>query len=119
MHAINVVLDLIEICNGLDEDCDGRVDEQVFEVGQVCGSNVGVCQEGMTQCINGELQCQGEVTAMAELCDSVDNDCDGRFEEGLINACGQCGPQVMEKFVIILIMIVMGMMILETSVVLN
>jgi hypothetical protein len=84
--------DLIEICNGLDEDCDGQIDETVFEVGSTCGSDVGVCQAGVIRCMNGELVCQGEVEALTEVCDMVDNDCDGRSEEGLINACGQCGP---------------------------
>ena len=31
-----------------------------------------------------------------EVCDRQDNDGDGRLDEGLTNACGQCGPEPME-----------------------
>ena len=84
--------DLPELCNDLDEDCDGRIDEQIAEEGMPCGEDVGACQPGVYRCIDGGLFCDGEVAPLAEVCDSVDNDCDGRSEEGLLNACGQCGP---------------------------
>lgn len=84
--------DLVEVCNGLDEDCDGQIDEDIAEVGMACGVNAGACQAGVYRCVNSQLICDGEVAPLTEVCDSVDNDCDGQFEEGLLNACGQCGP---------------------------
>jgi len=61
-----------EACNGLDDDCDDRVDEGVLNA---CG------------------QCGG---APREVCNDTDDDCDGTTDEGVRNACGVCGPVAAE-----------------------
>jgi len=78
-----------EVCNGFDDDCDGTPDE---DISRVCGSNAGLCETGVQVCADGNFgACIGNVDAAVEVCDTVDNDCDGQTDEGLTNACGQCG----------------------------
>jgi len=41
-------------CNGLDDDCDGRVDEDYVAIATSCG--VGACEaSGATSCVNGAV----------------------------------------------------------------
>ncbi|MDI1449452.1 MopE-related protein [Polyangium sp. 6x1] len=70
-----------EICDGIDNDCDGTVDESPFGVGTPCGNNQLPCMTGLTACVNGALVCQGGVQPSAEVCDGKDNDCDGSIDE--------------------------------------
>ncbi len=83
-----------ELCNFLDDDCDGDTDEGYEERGEVCVVGVGQCQHvGVFECTpNGDAAvCNTEPgDAEDELCDSLDNDCDGQTDEdfpGLNDLC--------------------------------
>jgi hypothetical protein len=76
-----------EVCDGRDNDCNGKVDDRLGE--HTCG--VGACRLTIPVCEGGKLtECKpGDPTA--ELCgDDIDNDCDGRIDEGFAELGGTC-----------------------------
>nr|AYM52965.1 hypothetical protein [Jahnella sp. MSr9139] len=51
--------------------------------GEPCDTGLpGVCGPGVTQCTSAGVVCQGLVPSSGELCDGVDNNCDGVADEG-------------------------------------
>jgi hypothetical protein len=60
---------MIDPCNGVDDDCDSIVDEGAITT-PACSS--GVCVSGL---------CRAE--CVPEICDGLDNDCDGTPDNGL------------------------------------
>jgi len=99
-----------EVCDGIDNDCDDRIDEDPILCEDECGPGVGLCQNGvLVECVNRDPEeeicnfidddCDGEIDEdqrndcdgcgelPLEVCDSVDNDCDGRTDESLLREC--------------------------------
>jgi hypothetical protein len=69
-----------EICNNIDDDCDGQTDEDLT---QTCSVNVGECREGLKTCYQGTWgDCENAVFPSEEICDFLDNDCDSSIDEG-------------------------------------
>lgn len=70
----------VEICNGVDDNCDGRVDEGVRPT---CG--IGFCQRESQTCVVADCL-PGRPTP--ELCNFLDDDCDGVVDDGDLCAAG-------------------------------
>ncbi len=79
-----------EQCDGLDNDCNGLIDDGTS--GQACMNTVagvGSCP-GVTICtgVGGPI-CQGKMP-VAETCNHIDDNCNGTTDEGYPNLNTQC-----------------------------
>lgn len=72
-----------EVCNGLDDDCNGVVDNGNPGGGGACATgNLGVCAAGTLACTNGAVACVQNVQPSAEICNGLDDNCNGVVDEG-------------------------------------
>ena len=72
-----------ELCNALDDDCDGAVDEAFPDKGQPCdGNDADQCADGFWLCNGTDLVCNDDALTKGEVCNDVDDDCDGDTDEG-------------------------------------
>lgn len=105
-------------CDGKDNNCDNQVDNQSVQDGalfvtcsscpigtaKACGTaSVGICHPGASLCLptgQWDATCLGEKKPESEICDTLDNNCDGTIDNpsggcpctvGQKQACGACG----------------------------
>ncbi|MEZ4406665.1 MAG: DUF4114 domain-containing protein [Polyangiales bacterium] len=83
-----------EICDGMDNDCDGTVDNGVPD-GGTCGSNIGVCRAGTNVCRGGRYVCEGATEGTPEVCNNLDDDCDGFVDEDNPGGGAACNTDAM------------------------
>jgi hypothetical protein len=99
-----------EVCNGLDDDCDGRADaldavDLLANDGRDCENQDGVCEGATTPvsyCADGAwMSCDDAVYASwsgdfeigdERTCDGLDNNCDGEIDEAGATTCDDFTP---------------------------
>jgi len=69
----------LESCNGIDDDCDNDIDEDLPPV--TCG--VSICEHSEPSCIDGvPVECDPYLGAELEECNGLDDNCSGKIDDG-------------------------------------
>jgi hypothetical protein len=88
------------VCDSIDEDCDGAVDEDVPTMVTTCST--GACAaNGVRACVGGAMvdSCTASMTPAANdaSCNNRDDDCNGAVDEDYVPVTASCGLGVCRR----------------------
>ena len=73
-----------DVCDGLDNNCNAIIDDAVPDI--TCG--VGACRRTVSGCTRGAVPVCTPGAPGVEVCNTVDDDCDGLVDEGCNGSLG-------------------------------
>jgi len=99
----------VEVCDDVDQNCNGQINEATADANAQCSDFcptkdcLGTCTFGITQCIGSVLVCVPGVTPTLDICDGLDNNCDGTPDEDFDfdndpQHCGDCNTSCVGTF---------------------
>lgn len=95
-----------ETCDGADQDCDRSIDEGATDTKSWYLDSdkdgfgdpkkmLSACAAPSTQYVSNNFDCDDTNANISptdpESCNGQDDDCDGKIDDGVTNACGACG----------------------------
>lgn len=97
----NINPGMTELCNAIDDNCNRKTDESFPEYNQKCWDGIGpepifggssICVQGRYfSCLNGRKMCSDYSGPHEEVCNSLDDDCDGTINnEGVLTEARPC-----------------------------
>ena len=84
IECVQQVQPTLEVCDGIDNDCNDTVDDASEVDGKACATSLpGECATGLTHCAAGILSCSPLVApgSVTEACNSKDDDCNGTTDD--------------------------------------
>lgn len=91
-RCLREVLPATELCNGIDDDCNGQLDDffamiRLPEHGEECQDPnlsygaLSACQPGYLACVGGAWICKMANRGSSETCNGLDDDCNGAVDD--------------------------------------
>ncbi|MBM4388387.1 MAG: hypothetical protein FJ088_11650, partial [Deltaproteobacteria bacterium] len=85
-----------EKCDKIDNDCNSLTDDFSGEMECFVENQFGKCP-GKGLCVEGQVDCKGQTPA-PEQCNGIDDNCDGKTDEGLCFDGKPCTQDICDQF---------------------
>jgi hypothetical protein len=82
-ECVGEVNPIIELCNNLDDDCNGHIDNGNPQGGNACvAAGQGECGKGTQTCVDGEVICVGPLPDPTDCNNNLlDDNCNGQIDD--------------------------------------